>query len=114
MNTLFHNGKNKRELEQAVIIHFNYGMEDSDPFYELVSKLRDEIELRKVGDYDGHEMAMDNSDGFFYMYGPSAEVLFKSIKPILEATNFMKGATALLRFGPPGEGAQVIEVTIGS
>lgn len=55
---------------------------------------------------------MDYSDGFLYMYGPNAETLFKTVKPILGSENFMKGAVATLRFGPPGEDTSRIEVVI--
>lgn len=54
-----------------------------------------------MGGYDGHEIAVDYSDGFLYMYGPSAENLFDVIKPILLQPGFMKGAKIKLRFGPP-------------
>jgi hypothetical protein len=43
------------------------------------------------------------------MYGPNAEVLFKTVKQTLEATDFMSGAKAKLRFGPPEDGVKEIE-----
>lgn len=68
------------------------------------------IEREHLGEYDGHEMAVDYSDGYIYMYGPDAELLFNGIKETLEQTGFMQGAKAKLRFGPPEDGVK--ETTI--
>ena len=98
--------------EHAVIIRFNYGIEGLEELYLLEHKLEKALQEYNVGEYDGHEIAIDNSDGFLYMYGPNAENLYKSIKQILIETTFMKGAIAKLRFGPPEEGVKEIEVEI--
>lgn len=97
--------------EQSVIIYFNYGLEDDDPFYELGERLRALVEEKQLGIYDGHEMEINNLDGSYYLYGPSAENIFKAVKPTLESAPFMKGATAVLRFGS-GENAPSLEVDI--
>jgi hypothetical protein len=102
----------KTNREHAVIITFDYGIEELDDLFELESKLRNAIELKQVGEYDGHEIAMDSSDGTLYMYGPNAEVLFKCIKPILDETGFMRGAIAQLRFGPPSDNVKEIEIEL--
>jgi hypothetical protein len=99
--------------EQSVIISFQYGIEELDPLYALVNKLTILLEGKNIGDCDGHEIAMDNSDGSLYLYGPNAEVLFKAIKSTLESTSFLKGATAQLRFGASGNDVPEIEVVIG-
>jgi hypothetical protein len=96
----------------AVIVHFLYGIEELDPLYRLEDELEERILLNNVGEYDGHEIAMDNSDGYLYMYGPNAENLFKAIKPTLEACKFMKGAKAVMRFGPLQTNPSEIEVEI--
>jgi len=57
-----------------------------------------------VGEYDGHEIAVDLSDGSLYMYGPDAEALFDVVKPILSGVNCLREVTVTLRFGPPEEG----------
>jgi hypothetical protein len=46
------------------------------------------------------------------MYGPDAELLFKTIHPVLKACPFMKGAKATLLFGPPEEGVKKMQVEI--
>lgn len=98
--------------EHAVIIRFNYGIQGLESLHQLEDKLEKIIIEQKVGEYDGHEIAVDYSDGFLYMYGPNAESLFKAVKPALEKTSLMKGAIAKLRFGPPEDGIMEIEVEI--
>ncbi len=98
--------------EHAVIIHFRYGIDELDPLHQLERVLEKLISEKGVGVYDGHEIAMDYSDGFLYMYGPNAEELFKAVQPMLEKTEFMKGAIAHLRFGPPEDGVREIEVKL--
>lgn len=102
----------ERNKQHSVIITFNYGIEELDELLKLEDKLRNAIELKQVGEYDGHEIAMDSSDGTLYMYGPNAEALFKCIKPILEETEFMRGAIAQLRFGPPSDNVKEIEIEL--
>ncbi len=102
----------EQEIEHAVIIHFNYGIEGMEKIYELRDKLDSIIEKNNLGEYDGHEIATDFSDGFIYMYGPNAESLFKGIKSTLEKTDFLNGAKAKLRFGPPEDGVKEITIEI--
>ena len=100
------------EPEHAVIIRFNYGIEGLEPLHRLEDELEEVLTANNAGEYDGHEIAVDYSDGFLYMYGPDAENLFKVVKPVLATTDFMKGATAKLRFGPPEDGVKELEVEI--
>ena len=95
-------------IEEAVIIEFNYGLEEIEPFYELSDKLRTVVEESNLGEYDGHEIAMDNSDGSFYLYGPDAKKLYEVIKKTIEQTSFMNGANVRLRFGPPQPGVKEV------
>lgn len=104
--------QNNKEPEHAVIIYFDYGMESLDPLFELCDKLENVIEAAAVGEFDGHEIAMDGSDGSLYMYGPNAETLFKTVKPTLDEVPFIKGAIAKLRFGPPEEGVREIDIKL--
>lgn len=120
LRKLFGKNPKERELkteinkdpEHAVIVYFDYGIERLEPIFQLGDKLEKVITVNSVGEYDGHEIAMDYSDGSLYMYGPDAEILFKTIKSTLEETKFLKGAVAKLRFGPPENGVKEIEVKI--
>ena len=101
-----------RSEEQAVIIYFfHYEYEELDELFALEDRLNEEISKNSLGRYDGNEIACEGTDGSLYMYGPSAEKLFAAIKPILQETDFMKDATALLRFGS-SRNARWIEVEI--
>jgi hypothetical protein len=96
---------------QSVIIEFSYGIEELDPLHELEDELIGIVEKEGVGLHDGHEVAMDSSHGFLFLYGPNAEILFKTIKPTLETRTWMQGAVAHLRFGPTG-GEEVPEISV--
>ena len=87
--------------EHAVIVHFNYGSKDLTRLFALEEKLEAAIIKAGVGEYDGNEVATDGSDGNLYMYGPDADKLLQVVKPILEATPFMRGAKVKKRYGPP-------------
>jgi len=90
--------------EQAITVHFLYGSTNLQHVYALEDLLRTAISEAAAGEYDSHEVADDGSDGFFYMYGPDAEVLLRVISPVLETFSFMRGATVTLWFGPPKRG----------
>lgn len=98
--------------EHAVIVHFNYGSTDLQPLFALEDELEDAIAAAAAGAYDGNEVAADGSDGFLYMYGPDADKLLAAVKPVLEACEFMRGATVTVRYGPPEDGVREFSVTI--
>ena len=100
--------------EHAVIVHFSYGSTDLSQLFALEDELVAALEEVDAGEFDGNEMAADGSDGIRYLYGPDANKLFDAIKPVLESTDFMKGARAKLRFGPPNEGTREVDVLIGA
>src|SRR5688572_19962523 len=104
--------RDSMKVEQAVIVSFNYGIQGLDSLFKLEEKLEKIIEEKNLGEYDGNEIAVDYSDGFLYMYGPSAEKLLEAIKPILKQTSFMKGAKIKLRFGPPEDGVKEITIDL--
>lgn len=94
--------------EQAVIIEFNYGLEEDEPFYELSDKLRVLVDESGLGEYDGHEINIDNSDGSFYLYGPDAKKLYEIVRSTIEKVPFMTGANVRLRFGPFEDGVKEV------
>jgi len=98
--------------DQAVIIQFNYGLADLGPFYELSDKLDSIVEASGLGEYDGHEIAVDRSDGFFFLYGPDAKKLYEVIKDTIEKTPFMQGANIRLQFGPPEDGVEEVSFNL--
>lgn len=92
--------------EHAVIIRFEYRRDSLDPLYELEDQLEAAIAKAGVGEYDGHEIAMDMSDGTLWMYGPDAEHLFATVLPVIESCPFTATATVILRFGAAGTDAR--------
>jgi hypothetical protein len=74
-----------------------------DPLFALEDELNAVLEGTDVGELDGHEIAVDGSDGFLFLYGPDADALFALIEPILRKSAVMAGADATLRYGEPDE-----------
>lgn len=102
----------EKKPEHSVIIYFDYKKDDYEPLHKLEDELEIVISKYGVGEYDGNEMAINLNDGILFMYGANAELLYKAIKPTLLKTDFMKGATAKLRFGPPEDDVPEIEVPV--
>ena len=96
----------------CVSIYFKYGRKDMEAFYDMEDKLAKVIDESQTGQYDWHEMAEDYTEGSMSMYGPDADALFKIIKPVLEMTDFMQGATAILRYGEEGDDTRELTLTI--
>ncbi len=101
-----------KEPDHAVIVHFHSGQADLQPLFDLEDQLVAAIEAAGVGVFDGNELAADGSDGYLYMYGPDAGLLFDTIRPILAASEIMRGASVKLRYGPPGKTVKEIETQI--
>jgi hypothetical protein len=111
-------GKNQDQLpstpDHAVLVYFKYGSTDLSRLFALEERLEKAIVASRVGEFDGHEIAIDGSDGVLYMYGPDADALFAVVRPVLETVGFMNGAHVKLRFGPPEEGVKEKEVVLGA
>jgi hypothetical protein len=97
---------------QAVLVYLTYGSTDLSKLLAVEEQLQDAIAAAGVGEFDGDEMATDGSEGTLFMYGPDADALFTAVRPILEATPFMKGALAKLRYGPPVTGVKEVEIIL--
>lgn len=98
--------------EQAVIVKFDYGSTNLDALFELEDQLEAVLNGADVGEYDGHEIAVDGSDGLLYMYGPDADALYSKVKPTLRASTTIKNAVVTLRYGPPEDGVRESKVPI--
>ena len=86
--------------EQEVEVHFVYGSTNFQYVYSLGDKIQLAITEAKVGEYDGHALPADGSEGRYFVIGPDAEAIYKAIAPVLEASPLMRGATVTLHFGP--------------
>ena len=100
--------------EHAVIVKFDYGTTDLGSLFELEDQLEFLLEDGSHGEYDGHEIAVDGSDGLLYLYGPDADDLYNTIKPTLLASSAIKNAVATLRYGPPEDGVREVVVCVAA
>ena len=98
--------------EQSVIIFFENGLPYPDALYETGFELHDLIEREGMGYYDWHCTAEDDTHGWLYMYGPDADKLFETVRPVFEKTSFLKKGIVTLRYGPPGIGAKFKEIKL--
>jgi hypothetical protein len=101
--------------DQAVIVHFDYGNADWEPFFKFEKVLESAIQKSGAGDYDGNELAVDGREGTLYMYGPDADKLLAAAKPILLSTALLKNVTVTLRYGSVKDKlARVVKVRLSS
>lgn len=100
--------------EHAVIVYFRYISSDLGPIFALEDQLESAITKASVGVFDGNEMSLDGGDSLLYMYGSNGDHLFDAVRPILEASPFMKGAKVKIRYGSPRDNVRQREVLIGS
>jgi hypothetical protein len=99
-------GTVKGAEEQAVILKLKLASgqmgsdEESQRIHDLEDRLADSIKWSAVGDFDGDEYG----DGYctIYIYGPSAEALFRAIEPALKNYPAHAGSYVLKRYGKPG------------
>src|SRR5712691_6590632 len=92
--------------EQEVEVRFAYGSTNFQYVYALGDEIQLAVAEAKVGEYDGHALPADGSEGRYFVNGPDAEVIFKAISPVLEASPLMRGATVTLYYGPAGWGTR--------
>ena len=96
----------KQMVEQAVIVNFNYGSTDLTKLYDLEDELEQRLNNSSVGEFDGHDIAVDGSTVTLYFYGDEARQLYDTVKDILTKNPLLNRAKVTLRFGPPEEGVQ--------
>jgi hypothetical protein len=92
--------------EHAVIVRFQYGSTDLSDLFALEEKLEAAIVAADAGEYDGNEVAVGGGDATLYMYGPNGDRLFETVKPVLESSDFMRGAEVRIRYGAPKDGTR--------
>jgi hypothetical protein len=107
-------GPGRAEENQALIVHFRFGSTDLSRLFALEKKIEDALTRSNAGKFDGNEIATDGSDGFLYMYGPSADRLLQIVEPVLMTADFMRGAEVTRQYGPPGNGTREITAVLPS
>ena len=99
-------------FNHSIIICFDYGIKSLDPLHQLGDRLTYLLDQSGEGFYDGHEIAMDDSDGAIYIYAKNAEKIYKMIEPVLFEVEWMHGAIVRLQFGQGEEDAKSIEFVL--
>ena len=99
-------------VEQAVIIRFRYAKTSLEPLHQLEEELESFFEENGIGEYDGYDIHSDWSEGTLYIYGYDAQDLFDKLRPFIRHFDFMHAAMATLRFGPPEDGVQEIQLEV--
>ena len=94
------NAAKDSSCEQEVEVQFAYGSTNFQYMYSLGDQIQLAIVEAKVGEYDGHAIPADGSEGRYFANGPDAEAIYRVIAPVLEASPLMRGATITLRYGP--------------
>jgi hypothetical protein len=110
----FSAGSAQAAAEQAVIAHFENAEKDWEKFFEWEARLEDAVKKSGDGEYDGNELAADDSDGTIYLYGPDADRLFAVAKPYLQSAAFLKNIQVTLRYGDvKDKTARTVTLSIG-
>lgn len=92
--------------DQALIVSFDYGSTDLGPLFALEEELEQAVADAGVGEFDGNEIAVDGTDGLFFLYGPSADALFAAVRPALTDADCIRQVVATLRYGPAEAGVE--------
>ncbi|MFT3661374.1 MAG: hypothetical protein QM809_08220 [Gordonia sp. (in: high G+C Gram-positive bacteria)] len=98
--------------EHAVIVNFDYGSRDLDALFEVEELLEEALEAAGTGELDGNEIAVDGGDACLYFYGPDADALHETVRPILAAATCVRGASVYKRYGPPEDGIREVTVPL--
>lgn len=68
---------------------------------KLEDILRDAVESRELGKFDGDEFG--HGTATLYFYGANADLLLSVIEPVLREAKLLAGAKVVKRYGGPGE-----------
>ena len=93
--------------KQALIIRLYHlgeraddiGMEALDALLVLQQQLTSAVEETGLGEVDGNEIALDDSEGSLWLYGPDARAMLKAALPVMCHSALAPGGRAILRYG---------------
>jgi hypothetical protein len=75
-----------------VRIVVGYGNRDLTPLHQLEDELNAAAKAANVGELDGDEAALDGSQASIYMTARHADLLIKTIRPVLKTHEFARDA----------------------
>lgn len=82
------------------------GVDALDMLLTLQDGLTQAIEGAAVGEVDGHEIALDDSEGSLWVYGPDAKAMLEAALPIVCPSPLAPGGRAILCYGAGNDPAQ--------
>jgi hypothetical protein len=93
--------------QQALIIYLDdigeradeMGVDALDALLALQEELAQAIEPNGIGEVDGNEIAMDDSEGSLYAYGPDAKAMLQAALPVICRSPLAVGGQVYLRYG---------------
>jgi hypothetical protein len=103
--------------QHALIIRFSdvgrhadeIGMDALDALLALQEDLAQAIEPSGIGEVDGNEIAMDDSEGSLFAYGPDAKAMLAAALPLICASPLARGGHVELRLGPADGADNTVE-----
>ncbi len=90
-------------LEHAVIVHLRLSddgfgsSEERETLFALQDQMAQAADAAAAGEFDGD--LFGQGECVLYMYGPDADRLFASIRPLLRRSPLASGGYALKRYG---------------
>jgi hypothetical protein len=92
--------------QQALILYLcdigeradEMGVDDLDALFALQQDLAQAIEPTRIGEVDGHEIAMDSSEASPYAYGADAKAMLRAALPVICRSPLTAGGQACLRY----------------
>jgi hypothetical protein len=99
--------------QQALIIYFKdigeradeMGVDDLDALIALQEQVAQAIEPDGIGEVDGHEIALDGSEGSLFAYGPDAKAILQAALPVVCRSPLAEGGHVYLRYGDVDDAA---------
>ena len=93
--------------EQALILYLSdigeradeMGIDSLDALLVLQEALAQAIEPAGIGEVDGNEIAMDDSEASLYAYGSDAKAMLTAALPVICRSPLTAGGQAYLRYG---------------
>ncbi|MEJ8825340.1 hypothetical protein WKW80_25505 [Variovorax humicola] len=95
--------QSSKPLLPVMMIHFDEYPKDRARIMALENRLRSAIKHADVGELGETEFHIDGSDGYFYMYGPDPDRMYKVAAPILKSSKLMTGAEVTKYYGSRAE-----------
>lgn len=103
---------------QALIIYLSdigrqaedMGVDALDALLALQEDLAQAIEPERIGEVDGNEIAMDDSEGTLYAYGPDAKAMLQAALPVICRSPLAQGGRVYLRYGDDEAAEEIFEL----